>query len=209
MFHFLNRARRDEDDAALRRNAHHFLTRERLSEEELNEWIEAGFGDKLRSCNCPYEQMRDRFKEELGKECQDFFGDHTSLRTAKGMAFMLATMVSTIEEAKSADFHTSRTPATPYCGLLNALQVLAAGEQLNYSGRELVRHGEALLGQMSDYAREAALVLPVTLKSQAARDAIRTTSRGMPAIDLKFSAMAREYAQHIARPAFLAYGKEQ
>jgi hypothetical protein len=184
-------------------NAEHFLYRERLDDAELSEWITTAFGQIEEFRQLKPEQAMAIIKNTLEKKVKADFGEKASLRSLVGMMVMLDTMVTGIEAAQGNMFDRKKQMPAPLrhaYELMSSLICATESKPLNRIGMDRLRNGGKILDEVGDYAREAALVLPMTLKSQDARDQLRPYSHGMPEVDIKFSFMAREYNEHI-RPS--------
>jgi hypothetical protein len=181
-------------------NAEHFLYRERLDDTELAEWITSAFGHTEEFRQLGPEQAVGIIKDTLEKRVKADFGEKASLRSMLGMMVMLDAMVTGIEAAQGNMTDRKKQMPAPLrhtYELLSSLICATEGKPLNRIGMDSLRNGGKILDEVADYAREVALVLPITLKSENVRDQIRPYSREMPAVDIKFSFMAREYNEHI------------
>ena len=194
------------DYSPKRHNANHFLTRPRLDDSELEEWLIAAFSNKPGFHDYPQNEMLQAIKDEVDKSVKDIFGKNSSIRSMGGITFLLTQMVQNIEEAQGHDHQGKDLPKVikRAYDLMLALDQVTKGERLRHSKLEALRHGDEIMNELADYAREVALVLPVTIKDQEVRDRIRSTSRGMPAVDLKLCSIAREYEEHI-RPGIPSF----
>jgi hypothetical protein len=180
-------------------NANVFLTRERLDDEEMAEWITAAYGDSDAFKAMDKQEAIKVFAAVVDQNSREIFGQHMSGRSIGGMSLLMAQMMLNVETAHGYRFDSKTMPAELKDGLLltAALERLAHGQRLNSVAANALSNGGKIMNALSDYAREVALVLPVTTKDQNVRDKIRTTSHGMPAVDIKFSAIAREYETHL------------
>jgi len=183
-----------------RTNANHFLTRPRLDDAELAEWIQAAYGETPAFQSKERAQAIAEFTQAIDAEAKKVFGDHMTAHNLGGMTLLLTQMVTNIEQAQipRGQKLDARPPEIKQAvELVTALGEVAKGNRLNSIMQNRLNKGTLIMDALADYAREAALVLPVTLKSQDSRDRLRNTSHGMPAVDLKLCGIAREYTEHL------------
>ncbi len=185
--------------SAVRNNARHFLTRNRLDDEELAEWITAAVGNDTAFKALPKDEAVKMFTAYFDEKSREIFGSEMGVRSMGGIALLVSVMVSNIEKAQDHSFTVQTMPQqlkNAYA-LVKSLELVAKDESLSGAGLNALRSGGKIMDDLADYARDAALVLPFTRGHEEHRDRILSMSRGMPAVDIKLSGIVREYNEHL------------
>lgn len=199
MSHMENPRNQPRKLSAARNNAMHFIVRDRLSEQDLDEWVTAAFGYTKHFKTNPEASLA-AYRKELDAMPQEVFGADMSMRSIGGMLLCLGQMIQGANEAQGqvANSEQGKRAIENAYQLVIALHRMSKGIPLNRLGMQTLRQGGEILDAVSDYAREIALVAPWKAPNQEVRDKLRPISRGMPAVDLAFSFMAKEYREHVA-----------
>lgn len=191
---------RSRSHSVTRHNAHHFLTRERLNDNELDEWIHTAFVAGREEYRDAPQLAVQAFRQEMERVTREVFGEDMSLRSIGGLVLCLDQVVRGVSKAQGITFNRKSLPSVleDAYKLQAAVRCIDEGLPLSREGLKCLRYGGEILDAVADYAREVALVVPITTRDKTVRDAIRPISHGMPAVDIKFSFMAKEYNEHIA-----------